>query len=93
VTMPAQFSRGCPFHCEFCDIIVMNGRVPRTKSPSQLIAELEALPRRHRRPVIEVDGPFLLLPLGSVDRAEVDPSRRRVIHRDRPQDRARSPVV
>jgi radical SAM superfamily enzyme YgiQ (UPF0313 family) len=43
VTMSAQFSRGCPFNCEFCDIIVMNGRVPRTKSPQQLIAELEAL--------------------------------------------------
>ena len=43
VTMAVQFSRGCPFDCEFCDIIVMNGRVPRTKSPAQLIAELEAL--------------------------------------------------
>ena len=31
VTMPVQFSRGCPFDCEFCDIVVMNGRVPRTK--------------------------------------------------------------
>lgn len=43
VTMSAQFSRGCPFDCEFCDIIVMNGRVPRTKTPEQLIAELEVL--------------------------------------------------
>jgi radical SAM superfamily enzyme YgiQ (UPF0313 family) len=43
VTMSVQFSRGCPFECEFCDIIVMNGRVPRLKSPSQLIAELDAL--------------------------------------------------
>jgi radical SAM superfamily enzyme YgiQ (UPF0313 family) len=43
VTMAAQFSRGCPYDCEFCDIIVMNGRVPRTKSPAQFIAELEAL--------------------------------------------------
>ena len=33
VTMSVQFSRGCPFDCEFCDIVVMNGRVPRTKSP------------------------------------------------------------
>lgn len=43
VTMAVQFSRGCPFDCEFCDIIVMNGRTPRTKSPAQVIAELEVL--------------------------------------------------
>ena len=46
VTMSVQFSRGCPFDCEFCDIIVMNGRIPRTKSPAQLIAELEDLRAR-----------------------------------------------
>jgi radical SAM superfamily enzyme YgiQ (UPF0313 family) len=45
VTLAAQFSRGCPFDCEFCDIIVMNGRVPRTKAPAQFVAELEALRR------------------------------------------------
>jgi radical SAM superfamily enzyme YgiQ (UPF0313 family) len=45
VTLAAQFSRGCPYDCEFCDIIVMNGRVPRTKSPAQFVAELEALRR------------------------------------------------
>jgi len=43
VAMAAQYSRGCPFDCEFCDIIVMNGRTPRTKSPEQLVAELELL--------------------------------------------------
>jgi radical SAM superfamily enzyme YgiQ (UPF0313 family) len=43
VSMAVQFSRGCPHDCEFCDIIVMNGRVPRTKSPAQLVAELETL--------------------------------------------------
>jgi radical SAM superfamily enzyme YgiQ (UPF0313 family) len=43
VTMAVQFSRGCPFDCEFCDIIVMNGRVPRTKNTEQLIAELDSL--------------------------------------------------
>lgn len=43
VTMAVQFSRGCPFDCEFCDIIIMNGRVPRTKTPAQLISELETL--------------------------------------------------
>ncbi len=46
VTMSVQFSRGCPFDCEFCDIVVMNGRVPRTKTPAQLVGELEHL-RRH----------------------------------------------
>ena len=43
VSMPVQFSRGCPFDCEFCDIVVMNGRVPRTKLQAQLVRELEAL--------------------------------------------------
>ena len=41
--MALQFSRGCPFQCEFCDIIEIYGRVPRTKTPAQVLAELEAL--------------------------------------------------
>jgi radical SAM superfamily enzyme YgiQ (UPF0313 family) len=41
--MAVQFSRGCPFQCEFCDIIEIYGRVPRTKTPAQMTAELEAL--------------------------------------------------
>lgn len=41
--MAIQFSRGCPFSCEFCDIITLYGRSPRTKEPSQTVAEMQAL--------------------------------------------------
>jgi radical SAM superfamily enzyme YgiQ (UPF0313 family) len=44
-TMNIQYSRGCPYDCEFCDITVLFGRVPRTKSADQVIAEMEAVHR------------------------------------------------
>lgn len=42
-SMGVQFSRGCPFDCEFCDITKLYGRVPRTKSPDQMVKEFQCL--------------------------------------------------
>ena len=50
-----QFSRGCPFLCEFCDIIVTFGRKPRIKSARQIIAELDALRVQKQELVFIVD--------------------------------------
>lgn len=54
-SMSLQFSRGCPFRCEFCDIIVMFGRKPRTKSLEQVERELDALRLLGARNVFFVD--------------------------------------
>jgi len=60
VTMPVQYSRGCPYDCEFCDIIIMNGRVPRTKTISQFLREFDAVYKTgFRGSVFIVDDNFI----------------------------------
>ncbi len=59
-TMSVQSSRGCPFDCEFCDVVALNGRRPRHKSGARFVAELESLRLLGwRGPVFVVDDNFV----------------------------------
>lgn len=59
-TMCIQYSRGCPFNCEFCDIVIMNGRIQRAKAPEQMINEIQSLYEAGwRGPLFIVDDNFI----------------------------------
>jgi radical SAM superfamily enzyme YgiQ (UPF0313 family) len=58
-TMTIQFARGCPFNCEFCDIIVMYGRRPRTKTVEQVMAEVREIHRLGLDHIFVVDDNFI----------------------------------
>ena len=59
-SISVQFSRGCPFNCEFCDVTALFGHEVRTKSPSQLIVEIDTIFRSgHRGAIFVADDNFI----------------------------------
>jgi radical SAM superfamily enzyme YgiQ (UPF0313 family) len=60
IILGIQTSRGCPFNCEFCDIVNLYGRKPRYKSPDQVLAELDAIFKLGwRREILICDDNFI----------------------------------
>jgi radical SAM superfamily enzyme YgiQ (UPF0313 family) len=59
-SVSVQYSRGCPFQCEFCDVIEIFGRKPRVKMPEQVVDELEAIHRLgYKGTIFFVDDNFI----------------------------------
>ena len=63
--LPIQTTRGCPFGCEFCDIIIMQGRNVRAKPTAQVLAEFDAIGRAGGRSVFVTDDNFIGRPNGA----------------------------
>jgi radical SAM superfamily enzyme YgiQ (UPF0313 family) len=59
-SMNLQYSRGCPFNCEFCDITFLDGNIPRTKTSQQVLTEMDSLYKAGwRGDVFFVDDNFI----------------------------------